>query len=306
MHDPGRRTRLDGRVPRPFLLACVALCSVLLACSGAGASRPDGKELVAVEVDGRRRTAWVHVPPSWKPGGQWPLILMFHGGSGNDGMAVVDLWRSEVAGDFVLAFPNGQLDRPDEPGWGNGDADEVAHDLRFVRRLVSELVERFGIDAGRVFATGHSNGANMTFTLACRAPDLFAAFAPVNQLFRASVAEQCPTTTQRSMLITLGTADPKARFDGHPGALSGEAAIDFWQRAAGCATPPRTVWRDAPGDRTRTEHRTFEHCDRARVEALIVHGGGHAWPGSGHPDSTHDVSATQEIVRFFRASGATP
>jgi poly(3-hydroxybutyrate) depolymerase len=101
------------------------------------------------------------------------------------------------------------------------------------------------------------------------------------------------------MWIALGTADGKARWEGHAGALSGEQTLDFWRRAGGCGPDPAVSWSDAPGDDTRTERRVYKDCTRARVEAVVVHGGGHAWPGSGHRDSTRDVSATDEIVRFF-------
>ena len=45
--------------------------------------------------------------------------------------------------------------------------------------LVARLVESYQIDPRRVYATGMSNGGDMSYLLACKAADVFRAIAPV-------------------------------------------------------------------------------------------------------------------------------
>ena len=52
-------------------------------------------------------------------------------------------------------------------------------DVEFIRQLIGITEERYSIDSSRVYATGHSNGATMTWALGLDAAALFAAIAPV-------------------------------------------------------------------------------------------------------------------------------
>ncbi len=276
---------------------------MVLGCAGADATgAKSGNVLIEIELPEGKRSAWVHAPPDWTPDRSWPAIVMFHGGTGNTGLTVADLWRSHSKGPYVFVFPNGQLQRPNEPGWGNSDPAEVQRDITFIRKLMAETTLKWNLDPQRLFAVGHSNGANMTFTLACEAADLFHGFAPVSQLFRESVADSCRPSTVRPFLHSIGASDPKARYQGHSGALSAEESVQFWVKRAGCTNPPETTALDQPGDDTQTEFRSWTNCATGGpVQSFVVRGGGHAWPGSGHAESTNDFSGTDAIIRFFDA-----
>ena len=50
--------------------------------------------------------------------------------------------------------------------------------MGFVSRLIDFMVERYRVDRRRVYATGHSNGAQISYRLACELADEVAAIAP--------------------------------------------------------------------------------------------------------------------------------
>ncbi len=279
--------------------------SLSLACAGLGPSGPaegsPSKVLVEVDMPEGTRSAWVHVPPGRDARGSLPALFMFHGGTGNNGLKVVDLWKHRAADPWIMVFPNGQLERPTEPGWANGDEVALARDIAFVERLVDEVTRRFRVDPDRRFAAGHSNGANLVYALACRAPDRFAGFAAVSQLLRQTLTERCSDRV-RPLFTVQGTTDPKARFEGFEGALSAEASSRWLRDRAGCTGSGVTTWIDAPGDNTRVERTVWDRCTRGvAYERWWVHGGGHSWPGSGNadPDHSRDFSASDEILAFF-------
>lgn len=111
------------------------------------------------------------VPRSYDPHTPAPLMLALHG-TGGSGKDVEPMWRAvaEKLGMLVLA--------PSEAGPNEGYAfsdrerDAAMAALRWMRR-------RYNIDENRIFASGISRGGHMAWDLALRAPDLFAALAPM-------------------------------------------------------------------------------------------------------------------------------
>jgi poly(3-hydroxybutyrate) depolymerase len=112
-----------------------------------------------------------YVPRTLKAGEAAPLVLAIHGARGR-GPEVLGLWRdvAESSGAIVVA--------PTEAGENEGyrfSARERASTLAALRwaRL------RFDVDPDRVLVTGESRGGHMSWDLALRRPDLFAAAAPM-------------------------------------------------------------------------------------------------------------------------------
>ncbi|MEZ5978308.1 MAG: prolyl oligopeptidase family serine peptidase [Planctomycetota bacterium] len=111
------------------------------------------------------------VPSSWNRDDACPLLVVLHG-AGGDGRQMVPSYRStaEALGAVVLA--------PTESGANVGYTAEpreraaVLEAIRFARR-------RFDVDEDRVYVTGFSRGGHLTYDLALRRPDLFAAAAPL-------------------------------------------------------------------------------------------------------------------------------
>jgi dienelactone hydrolase len=110
-----------------------------------------------------------------------PLLLAFHG-SGGEGHDSDDLWTetAEALGMIVVAPTDKTADlgyRYTEP-----ERQRAMAALRWARR-------RFDVDENRVFVTGVSRGGHLSWDLALRHPDQFAALAPMIGGPRLLIAE---------------------------------------------------------------------------------------------------------------------
>lgn len=64
-------------------------------------------------------------------------------------------------------------------------------EIEFFKYMLNDLEKTYSIDTGRVYATGHSWGSQMTHVLALNEPEMFAAVAPLSGfIFNAAVFEQ--------------------------------------------------------------------------------------------------------------------
>jgi polyhydroxybutyrate depolymerase len=107
-------------------------------------------------------------PPSYDGSKPLPLIMAFHAaGNSNDQLRNITK-GSALESHFVMAFPKSQ-----GSGWVLG-TDSARIDARY-----DDLLQNYCVDKSRVFATGHSSGAQLIVQLMCRSDDRYFAIAPV-------------------------------------------------------------------------------------------------------------------------------
>jgi polyhydroxybutyrate depolymerase len=182
------------------------------------------------------------------------------------------------------------------PRWNDGWFPSTAEaplpdDLHFLSALVDALTAELGIDRGRVFAAGHSNGASMAYRLACERPELVAAIAAVSGTMSASVARACPGGAPVSVIAMHGTADPIVPIE-----HGVHESVDTWKRRDACPDAPRAsrLPDTDPTDGTQTRVDAFGPCAAGTdVAFYTIEGGGHAWPGG-------------ESIWGFTRGGVTP
>lgn len=176
----------------------------------------------------------------------------------------------------------------------------ITDDVAFISAVTAELQTEFEVAPARTFATGMSNGAMMTYRMACDTT-LFAAIAPV----AGTIVTPCDNPAPVSVLHIHGLDDERVRYDGEQG--SGAARVDgmpiddviaLWRQIDACQDS--TTTGQPPLATTRSDS-----ADGRVVELITISGAGHQWPGaSGHgladPDSASSaVNATETIWKFF-------
>jgi polyhydroxybutyrate depolymerase len=177
----------------------------------------------------------------------------------------------------------------------------------FVRALIAEVQSNYNIDPKRIYATGMSNGAIMSYRLACEASDIFAAVAPVAG---TQNYPRCNPVQPVSVIHFHGTDDGHVGYDGGAGPdslvdvpfTSVKDSIDFWLNVDQC---DRTAHTESFED---IQHDVYSNCAyETAVELYTVVDGKHAWPGGNGPawpggdEPTHSISATEIIWDFFAA-----
>jgi polyhydroxybutyrate depolymerase len=294
-----------------------------------------GNHIFAIAVNGSQRNYIVHVPPTYKPQTPLPLVIMLHGGGG---AARAALWETEwaVKADqegFLTVFPNAMARDPAKPSsfarnpqlWNDGsdrfyEGQTAPDDVGFIAAMLDDLSVRFALDARRIFVTGFSNGASMSFRIGAELSDRIAAIAPVAgalwfdpQKFRHPVP----------MCYITGTADPLNLIEGGVPKLATGASdkvrakpkppvrdsILKWAKALGCPSTTPSV-SDNHGVRTET----YSACiGAAEVVYITVDGLGHTWAGGRSllPKSmvgktSNSIRATDVIWEFFQKHARSP
>lgn len=307
-----RRGRLAGSAPtgRAVVLSLFTLTLILTACGGSASSSTSttqkttstavpasasrgcgtagraGTVTLSPVVDGRTRTAILHVPPGYRPDTPLPLVVNMHGSqsTAQQQVAFSGMDTTADADGFMVVYPQGAIaagggyewNVPGQPLFGGASVPTTApDDVSFVEQLVSGLESTYCIDRNRVFATGFSGGARMASQLGCDASTVFGAIAPVSGL---RFPAPCGSSRPMPVLSFHGTADPVDPYNGNGQAYwtySVPAAAQRWAAHDGCAPAPTTS-HPAPG----VIASTYDRCAGGAVVELDTIGGeGHEWPG---------------------------
>jgi polyhydroxybutyrate depolymerase len=267
-----------------------------------------------LRLGAEERSYRLYVPTSVSSTEPVALVVALHGGGGNAANLERKIQMDAIADQegFIVVYPNGsgQLGRV-LLTWNAGNCcgyalDESIDDVAFLRALVGHLAKQYPIDSQRVYATGMSNGAMMSYRLACEASDVFAAVAPVAGALNMDV---CDPELPVSVLSIHGTEDQHVRFEGGVPAVSVDRhervdrsvadAVSFWADRDGCNPQPQAIQTG------EVRHATYTGClPGFSVELLAIEAGGHAWPGATKFSPRGDapsqaLDASQAIWEFF-------
>jgi len=268
------------------------------------ASAGTSEQYNTIEVDGRLRSYFVHAPPSYDGKHPLPLVLVLHGATQSAEGAERMSGMSVVADkeNFLVAYPAGTSRLGHAPTWNAGNCCGYAlsnnvDDIAFFRKLIDKLESDYDIDLKRVYVTGISNGAMMSFRIACELANQVAAVAPVEGAQNVN----CNPSSAVSVVIFHGAADRLVPFEGGetPFQLgprrwdtSVAAAIGFWVRRDGCSSTPKH-------EETKEVHiDIYSGCkDGSGVALYAIQGGHHMWPGTAM--SRNGLPATDIMWKFF-------
>jgi polyhydroxybutyrate depolymerase len=307
----------------------LALLPILLLDAGCAAARPlraaPTDPTLTITVNGLVRFYVQHLPAPM-PSGPVPVILAFHGGGG-DGAGMASLTGLDALADrdgFIAVYPNG-IDRH----WNDGrrTIKNKVDDVGFISALLDRLEQLYPVDAGRIYATGISNGGMFTERLGCQLAGRIVAIAPVEGSMPADIAPTCQSAQPVTVLQIGGTADPIMPYDGGAVAdfgglgeggvvLSVDRTMALWRSLDACAPPgPATRLPPiAPADDTVVFETNAAPCSAgADVTLLSILGGGHTWPDGPQylpkfiiGRVSHQLDASSAIAGFFLALPARP
>jgi polyhydroxybutyrate depolymerase len=251
-------------------------------------------------VQGMERTYFIHVPSGLNDQQSVPLVFVFHGfqESGAYARTYSGLDNIADANGFVVVYPEGSGDSSAR-SWNAGGCCGYAKqnnvdELAFVHSIIEDVGTIARVDSQRIYSAGFSNGALLSYRLACEMSDTFAAVAPVAGVL---VYSPCEPGAPVSLIDVHGMTDTVVPFDGgglNPGTGQPfppvEESITTWAKLDGCTGDEKV---EHNGIVTRKAH---EQCaPGVAVELYMVSGIGHTWP------SQYVVPISQIIWDFFAA-----
>ena len=283
-------------------------------------TEPESEEK-SMLVNGSRRSYAIHVPASYDGKTPMPLVVVLHGGGAPTGSAerMSGMTPKADKEGFIVVYPNGIGILPGKfMTWNAWNCCGAAQkrkvdDVGFIRTLIDELEKEYTIDPKRIYATGLSNGAIMSYRLACELSDKFAAVAPVAGALNI---ENPNPTDPVSVIIFHGTADQHVLYEGGEPKQSWQRdadptaarvdkpvsyAVSYWVKHDECSPQPK---REESGS---IIHETYAGGrDGSGVEVYTIKGQGHAWPGGKNglyyanvDPPTQEISATDLMWDFF-------
>ena len=264
-------------------------------------------EVGTIRVGDYDRTYRVYRPSSVvaRPG----LVIVLHAVFGSGYLAESSIGFDAQADrlGWVVAYPDGVLDGWDAFGdttyWGRHPG---VDDVAFAGALIDRLAASEGLDPDRVYVTGFSRGAMMTYRLGCELAGRIAAIAPVSgnmATASGSVDVPCHPAAPVSVLAIHGTADGSIPIAG------GRVDIEYspmaqviarWRGWDGCGGLG-TDSIDGPSTTT-----SWACVGGATVATRVVTNGVHAWPGAVAPPYATTAAAdsfdsARLIADFFMA-----
>ncbi len=311
------------------LLVAMTVCAETSFPDSPKAVRP-GDHDFTLEIGGLKRRYIVHVPSAYDGTKALPVVIMFHGGGGTARGAMRETGWAQKADkeNFFAVFPEATPPDPSKPSrfgtngqtWNDGSGgfhagEKNIPDVAFINAMIDDLIARFGVDRRRIYATGFSNGASMTFRVGVEMSARIAAIAPVaGSLWLKQPKLERPV----SFYYISGDADPLNPLEGgRPRTATGaplraaisrvkppaRESVSTWAHALGCQTEPKSV--SAPPGITTIIYAGGRDASEARY--TVIKGQGHIWPGGKDllPESmvgkpTDNFKATDAIWEFFQ------
>jgi polyhydroxybutyrate depolymerase len=211
-----------------------------------------------------------------------PVLVFLHGagGSGETAMRNTGLVSRFIDKGYAVITPTGSRKFRNSSGYvwsffpGRRSRDEAG----FLKRVVADAEQKFGVDSQMVLLSGFSAGAFMVSYLACEAPQTFKAYAPIAGGFWRPHPEACAGPVK--LFQTHGWRDSTVPLEGRK--LGGGqfqqgdifAGLEIWRLANGCDDhkPQRfsetgQFWR-----------RTWTACAPESALEMALYPGGHGVP----------------------------
>jgi polyhydroxybutyrate depolymerase len=267
----------------------------------------------SMAIDGYNRSYLLNLPPNYNDSTNFPLVIALHGLAGSASQMEEDYGLTARSNNahFVIVYPEGV--RSDGilhiRTWNAGTCCDFAmehnvDDVQFISKLIQRLTANYKIDPKKIYVTGMSNGAMMTYRLACELSQQIAAIAPVS----GTLLTQQPCTPARMVpvLHIHSAIDTKVPYAGGYGLANYyfpavDSTLRVWAGINGCHATPQLIT-----DASLYTQTQYMNCsDNATVQLFLTKDGGHSWPGGLPARQNADApsaafNATDLIWDFFK------
>lgn len=299
----------------PAILITILLAASLFACSPAPTPAPSPTlsqppapsatpaptvsaldEQRTLTVGEMQRSYLIHIPAGLDSSQPAALVFAFHGFQENSASIQRYTGFDTLADEnsFIVVYPDGSGPANSLSWNGSGccgyalenEVDEPA----FVNAILADVETLARVDRKRIYASGFSNGALLSYRLACIMADTFAAVAPVGGVLMET---PCQPQQPVSLIHVHGVKDLAVPLQGSNSGIlfpPVESGLITWAGLNGCDPVGQSE------QETVLTHTRYSGCaDGHALELYLVEGTGHNWP------SPYVAPVSQIIWDFFAA-----
>lgn len=260
--------------------------------------------------DGLTRYYRTHVPTSYSSNIPTPLIIAMHGGFGSGSQLEIQSElsvKSDQEG-FIVIYPDGVKSLLGIRTWnadgccGYSQTNNI-DDVGFIGNLLDSIISKYNINTDKIYATGMSNGAFMSYKLACELSHRIAAIAPVAGTMNV---QNCSPTRQVPVIHFHSYLDTSVPQQGGTGTGPSnhynpplDSVLTVWRTNNGC-NEPDTLQHDSD-----LMHLKWSGCTcNTNNELYLSYDGGHSWHGGQKTATGNEtskvVSANDKMWDFFK------
>jgi polyhydroxybutyrate depolymerase len=274
--------------------------------------------------EGVEREYIIHVPENLTE--DFPIVFVIHGYTGSaEGIAAYTGMNSIAEREgFIAVYPQGTIDSNGNTFFNVGyefNDDSSINDVSFIRELVRSISQEFNLKRKKAFATGMSNGGDMSYLLACTSSDLFKAVAPVAGVLMKGLKDSCELSSPVPIFEIHGTADKISLFEGDLNNEGGWGAyydlpstIDFFAERYQLTNKSvkQMTSKESGADYDIFFERHWTDDLEEEVWMYRIEDGRHVWPGIkfnwwDNPlawfyfgSGNEDINASEEVWAFFK------
>ncbi|MDA9660794.1 prolyl oligopeptidase family serine peptidase [Gammaproteobacteria bacterium] len=274
--------------------------------------------------EGVEREYIIHVPENLTE--DFPIVFVIHGYTGSaEGIAAYTGMNSIAEREgFIAVYPQGTIDSNGNTFFNVGyefNDDSPINDVSFIRELVRSISQEFNLKRKKAFATGMSNGGDMSYLLACTSSDLFKAVAPVAGVLMKGLKDSCELSSPVPIFEIHGTADKISLFEGDLNNEGGWGAyydlpstIDFFAERYQLTNKSvkQMTSKESGADYDIFFERHWTDDLEEEVWMYRIEDGRHVWPGIkfnwwDNPlawfyfgSGNEDINASEEVWAFFK------
>ena len=263
-------------------------------------------ERFTMKDQGLEREYYLYRPEGLKAGA--PLVIVLHGYGGSALKGKKEMMDVADRNGFAVCYPQGIKDPKGKPGWNVGYPSQEGmktDDVKFLIALSKELQKKFSLSQKNTFLTGMSNGGDIIYLIAMRAPKAFKAMASIAGLQFSWMEGEYSYKHPLPFMEVHGTQDHTSEWLGDPDNKGGwgpylpvPAAVARIIAVNGCTEEYVTELPRREGRNQVTLYQfkggkpAVKGGRPTEVWLYKVDGGDHSW-------SDKDMDTCSEIWRFF-------
>ncbi|MCK4366034.1 MAG: hypothetical protein KAW45_08275 [Thermoplasmatales archaeon] len=276
----------------------------------------------------RIRSYYIHVPPSYDGNTEVPLVILLHGGGSRGDIISIKTEMNEKADEegFIAIYPNGAqgflfpilnrliYGRWILRNWNAGYIGGVSYlfkvdDVGFINSIIERMQKLYNINSSRIYVTGFSLGAIMTYYVGAKLSNKIAAIAPHSGSIGINKYKFLPSwiipkpENPLPVIIFHGLKDENVPYEGgdsEGSVISVNESVEFWVNHNNCSNLTVNVSENE----NVTTRKYTNGTDGAEVFLYTVNNGEHWWFGGtwideNNCDPYQEISATDLMWEFF-------